>query len=85
MYSASPQTLKEMFTLKSQSTNSMKTITITIDKQGKPTIEANGFSGGDCFKFTKPIEDALGAGTVIEEKPEMFLPAESEDGNQLTL
>jgi hypothetical protein len=63
----------------------MKTITITIDKDGKPTIEAHGFSGGDCLKFTKPIEDALGTETIRQDKPEMFLQAESEDGNQLTL
>lgn len=63
----------------------MKTITITIDKQGKPVIEANGFSGEECLIFSKPIEDALGAGTVIQQKPEMFLPAETEDDNQLTL
>jgi hypothetical protein len=63
----------------------MKTITITIDKQGKPVIEAHGFTSGDCLKFTKPIEDALGTETVRVDKPEMFLPAETDDGNHLTL
>lgn len=63
----------------------MKTITVIIDKTGKPTIEAHGFSGSDCLAATQPIEAALGAGTITEEKPEMFLPAESNEGASLTL
>lgn len=63
----------------------MKTIKITINKQGKPVIEADGFSNSECLTFTKPIEDALGFGVIIEQKPEMSIPAESQDGNQLTL
>jgi hypothetical protein len=46
----------------------MKTIKITIDKEGKPVIEAEGFTGGDCLKFTQPIQDALGTGVVLVEK-----------------
>jgi hypothetical protein len=63
----------------------MKTIKITIDKEGKPTVEAEGFTGSECLTFTKPIEDALGMGVVLVEKPEMHLPAESNDSNHLML
>jgi hypothetical protein len=38
----------------------MKKIVITFDKKGKSTVEAFGFSGGDCLKATKDIEDAIG-------------------------
>jgi hypothetical protein len=39
----------------------MKTITITINGNGKPEVEASGFIGGSCKAATKPILDALGA------------------------
>lgn len=38
----------------------MKKITITITKDGETKIEANGYTGDECLKDTKPIEDALG-------------------------
>lgn len=53
----------------------MKTITVTIDKQGKPTIEANGFLNGSCKAATKPLEDALSGKDekIVTDKPEMFI------------
>lgn len=54
----------------------MKIVTVTIDPQGKPTIEGNGFSGKACDKAMKPIEDALlGKDAVRTDKPELFLAA----------
>lgn len=38
----------------------MKKITITIDQEGNSTIEASGFSGGECLAATKSFEEALG-------------------------
>ena len=60
----------------------MKTITVTIDKTGKPKIEAHGFMDGACKAATKPLEDALSNGDkeVVVEKPEMFI-AESNSAN----
>lgn len=63
----------------------MKTIKITIDPVGKPTVEANGFVGTECASKTKPIEDALKKGSddvVTEHKPEYN---EIDSDNNLTL
>ena len=38
----------------------MKKIVITFDEQGGSSIEAFGFTGGECLKATKSIEEALG-------------------------
>lgn len=38
----------------------MKKIVIVFDKKGQSTIEAFGFSGGECLKATKDIEEAIG-------------------------
>lgn len=51
----------------------MKTISISIDKTGKPKVEAHGFQGGACAAATKPITDALGGMGASEDKPEMFI------------
>jgi hypothetical protein len=39
----------------------VKTIEITVDKQGRVTVETRGFSGGSCREASRFIEDALGA------------------------
>jgi hypothetical protein len=41
---------------------SERKIVIKIDPMGNPTIEAVGFSGGDCTAATDGIERALGGG-----------------------
>lgn len=38
----------------------MKKITITITPDGETKIEASGYSGDECLKATKSIEEALG-------------------------
>ena len=38
----------------------MKKIVITFDDKGGSNIEAFGFTGGECLKATKSIEEALG-------------------------
>ena len=60
----------------------MKKITITIDKIGRPKIEADGFVGGSCLEATKPILDAFSDSSnscSIVEKPEMWLPSEESN------
>lgn len=37
-----------------------KTITVIIDKAGETKIEMDGFSGTECLKESKTLEDALG-------------------------
>lgn len=54
----------------------MKTITITIDPCGRPTIDAQGFTGTSCKDATKAIEKALSANNESvdrQEKPEIKL------------
>lgn len=43
-----------------------KRIEITFDTDGNPTIEAFGYTGGECKQATQPFEDA--AGKVVERK-----------------
>ena len=38
----------------------MKKIVIVFDKNGGSKIEAFGFTGGDCLRATKDIEEAIG-------------------------
>jgi hypothetical protein len=60
----------------------MKKITITIDRVGRPKIEAEGFIGGACLAATKPILDALSDAkfnVTVEEKSEMYLACQIEE------
>lgn len=43
-----------------------KEIIVDIDKTGEVQIEARGYSGNECLKATKSIEQALGGG--VEER-----------------
>jgi hypothetical protein len=45
--------------------NLQREITITIDKEGKPTIEVKGVKGKKCLDLTRDLEKALG-GKVLE-------------------
>lgn len=38
----------------------MKKIVVTFEADGESTVEAFGFSGGDCLAATKTIEEAIG-------------------------
>lgn len=59
----------------------MKTITVIINKQGIPKVEAHGFQGGACAAATKPITDAFGGKMTTEDKPEMFIAASQDMTN----
>jgi hypothetical protein len=41
----------------------MKTIEITVDKDGRVTVETKGFAGGSCREASRLVEEALGART----------------------
>jgi len=60
----------------------MKSITVIIDKNGIPKVEAHGFQGGACAAATKPITDAFGGQGVSEDKPEMFMSTSADVSNQ---
>ncbi len=44
-----------------------KRIILTIAPDGSPTLKTEGFSGSDCRKASKYLEDALG--DVLTDKP----------------
>jgi len=47
-----------------------KTITVTVDLEGKAKIEANGFVGKACAKATAEVIAALGGDQDETRKPE---------------
>lgn len=48
----------------------MKSITITVDTEGTPTVEAHGFKGQGCEAATKAFEQSLGAVSKRSRKSE---------------
>ena len=42
----------------------MKTITITVDPQGRTKVETQGFTGGTCREASRFVEQALGTRTA---------------------
>ncbi len=48
----------------------MKTIEVIVHTDGSIKIDAVGFSGPDCEKATRFLEDALGRPTGKTKKPE---------------
>ena len=50
----------------------MKTIEIIVKTDGTLKIDAVGFTGPDCEKATKFLEEALGKPTGKWKKPEHF-------------
>lgn len=51
---------------------SERKVIVKIDALGRPSVEADGFTGTSCEVATKPIEDALAGGNPLnrEYKPE---------------
>lgn len=52
----------------------MKILNITFDN-GEVKIDAKGFTGSDCVKFTAELEKQLGQGGKRVAKPEMYQQA----------
>ena len=52
----------------------MPKIKVTIDTVGRPSWEAEGFTGQSCKDATKSLEDAfLGAAMETEDKEEIHM------------
>jgi Protein of unknown function (DUF2997) len=45
----------------------MKTIEITVDREGRTTVETKGFTGTECRLASRFVEDALGV--VVNDRP----------------
>lgn len=53
----------------------MRTIQIDFPPTGEVSIEAIGFKGPDCEKFTEAFEQALGKVSTKKKKPEYHAQA----------
>lgn len=47
-----------------------KIVTLTVDKNGNPTIEVRGIKGPACLALTKELEEALGSVSSRRHTPE---------------
>lgn len=61
----------------------MQQIKIHIDKEGRPTIKAEGFSGNDCLAATKPLEDLIGDPVTRERTGNAYGPQETRGEAQV--
>ena len=50
----------------------MKTIEITVDPQGRTTVETKGFAGAACRDASKDLERALGQATGEQLTAEFY-------------
>ena len=50
----------------------MKKIVVTIDKEGKTSVEAFGFKGKGCVKATEIISKILGRESSRQKKAEYY-------------
>jgi hypothetical protein len=57
----------------------VKTIEITVDAQGRVTVETKGFAGGSCREASRSVEEALGARASERLTAEFYEP---QDGRQ---
>jgi hypothetical protein len=55
----------------------VKTIEITVDRDGKVVVRTRGFAGGSCREASRFVEDALGARTSEEMTAEFY---QAQDG-----
>lgn len=53
----------------------MKQIIVTIEEDGKSTVDVVGVKGKECAKLAQPIIDALGVATETKIKPEFHQQA----------
>jgi hypothetical protein len=50
----------------------VKTIEVIVKQDGSLKIDAVGFTGAECEKFTRFLEEALGKPTGRSKKPEHY-------------
>lgn len=55
----------------------MARIEVTVKLDGSIEIEGKGFSGPDCFKATKFLEEALGVKTADKRTAEYYKASNS--------
>jgi hypothetical protein len=60
----------------------MQTLTITIKRDGKVTIDVSGVTGSGCKALTQALENSLGKVTSDTEKGEFYEPEVSQAENQ---
>lgn len=60
----------------------MKSVKVTIDPYGKPTIDAQGFTGGLCSQVTDTLTQKLGGNATVTEKPEMHEVSMEQEQHQ---
>jgi hypothetical protein len=60
-----------------------KTIEVTIDADGKFTVEAHGFKGTTCHQATKGFEEALGEVQNSRRKAEFFQTETTQNQQKL--
>jgi hypothetical protein len=58
----------------------VKTIEITVDKDGRVTVETKGFAGTSCREASRFVEEALGSRTSERLTAEFH---QAEDGRQI--
>ena len=59
-----------------------KTVNITVDPEGKSTIEADGFSGGECIDATQAFESMFQK-TVRERQMVGDCGSRKDDGERV--
>lgn len=62
-----------------------KKIIVKIDKAGRPTIEAQGFTGSSCQQATKPLEDAFRGAKVDTTLKDEFHQMDTTTDQGMTL
>jgi hypothetical protein len=50
----------------------VKTIEITVDREGRVTVETKGFAGGSCREASRFVEEALGVRTSERSTAEFY-------------
>ncbi len=63
---------------------SKKTITVTVDLDGKVELSADGYRGKSCVEATKFLEEALGLDTSGRKKTPDFFASETVKQSQTT-
>lgn len=56
----------------------MRSIQITVSKDGEVIIEAIGYRGNSCAKATEAMERALGLAKKKQLKPEFHMQTETQ-------
>jgi hypothetical protein len=55
----------------------MAEVIIHVARDGKTTVQAEGWTGPTCSTITEPYRRALGKEVAEEKKPEFFADAET--------